>query len=159
MGSQVQSSGERTMIFWLLFFIIYVAGKTDPAQLPEVGSSVTVTRSHPDPVSSHILDTSRGLPARGVMATMYRMGGEQVWTKLQSRATNDDGRASNFLSWDDFKPGTYKMHFATGEYFKQQKVETFYPYAEVVFEIKDSDAHYHVALLLNPFGYSTYRGS
>jgi len=136
-----------------------VTGKTDPAQLPEVGSSVTVTRSHPDPVSSHILDTSRGLPARGVRATMYRMGGEQVWTKLQSRATNDDGRASNFLSWDEFKPGTYKMHFATGEYFKEQKTETFYPYAEVVFEIKDPDAHYHIALLLNPFGYSTYRGS
>lgn len=136
-----------------------VTGKTDPAQLPEVGSSVTMTRSHPDPVSSHILDTSRGLPARGVRATMYRMGGEQVWTKLQSRATNDDGRASNFLSWDEFKPGTYKMHFATGEYFKEQKTETFYPYAEVVFEIKDPDAHYHIALLLNPFGYSTYRGS
>ena len=68
-----------------LSLILQVAGKTDPAQLPEVGSSVTVTRSHPDPVSSHILDTSRGLPARGVMATMYRMGGEQVWTKLQSR--------------------------------------------------------------------------
>merc|ERR1712098_781009 len=99
---------------------------------------VTMTRSHPDPVSSHVLDTSRGLPARGVRATMYRMGGEQVWTKLQSRATNDDGRASKFLSWDEFKPGTYKMHFATGEYFKQQKVETFYPYAEVVFEIKKS---------------------
>ena len=57
----------------------------DPHQLPEVGSSVNVTRSHPDPVSSHSRDTSLGLPARGVLVTMYRMGGEQAWTKLQAR--------------------------------------------------------------------------
>ena len=47
------------------------------------------------------------------------------------RVTNDDGRASNFLSWEDFKPGTYKMHFATGPYFKEKNTETFYPFAEV----------------------------
>jgi len=130
-------------------------------QMPEVGSSVSASpkRSHPDPVSSHILDTSLGLPARGVLVTMFAMGGEQAWTKLQSRVTNDDGRASNFLSWEDFKPGTYKMHFATGQYFKGKNTETFYPFAEVVFEIKDSSSHYHVPLLLNPYGYSTYRGS
>jgi len=116
-------------------------------------------RSHPDPVSSHILDTSVGLPAKGVLVSMYRMGGEQVWTKLQSRVTNDDGRASNFLSWEEFQPGTYKMHFSTGQYFKDRATETFYPYAEVVFEIKNPEAHYHIPLLLNPYGYSTYRGS
>ena len=48
------------------------------------------------------------------------------------RVTNDDGRASNFLSWEDFRPGTYKMHFATGQYFKEKQTETFYPYAEVI---------------------------
>ena len=55
--------------------------------MPEVGSSVSVSpkRSHPDPVSSHILDTSVGLPARGVLVTMFAMGGQQAWTKLQSR--------------------------------------------------------------------------
>ena len=137
----------------------------DPHQLPEVGSTVSpvsnVTRSHPDPVSSHILDTSTGVPASGVMVTMWRMGGTDtgVWTKLQSRLTNSDGRASNFISWDDFTPGTYKMHFASGQYFKERQTETFYPYAEVVFEIKDPEVHYHIPLLLNPFGYSTYRGS
>ena len=96
---------------------------------------------------------------------------------MASRVTNSDGRASNFLGWEDFKPGTYKMHFATGAYYKEKQTETFYPYAEVnylsyettkssndqmfqvVFEIKDPEAHYHVPLLLNPFGYSTYRGS
>ena len=55
--------------------------------MPEVGSSVSASpkRSHPDPVSSHILDTSLGMPARGVKVTMYAMGGQTVWTKLQSR--------------------------------------------------------------------------
>ena len=48
------------------------------------------------------------------------------------RVTNDDGRASNFLSWEAFRPGTYKMHFATGQYFKEKQTETFYPYAEVI---------------------------
>jgi len=133
----------------------------DLHQMPEVGSSVSTSpkRSHPDPVSSHILDTALGVPARGVLVTMYAMGGQQAWTKLQSRVTNDDGRASNFLSWEDFKPGTYKMHFATGQYFQEKKTETFYPFAEVVFEIKDSKSHYHVPLILSPCGYSTYRGS
>merc|ERR1712038_180836 len=133
----------------------------DLHQMPEVGSSVSTSpkRSHPDPVSSHILDTALGVPARGVLVTMYAMGGQQAWTKLQSRVTNDDGRASNFISWEDFKPGTYKMHFATGRYFKEKNTETFYPFAEVVFEIKDSQAHYHVPLILSPCGYSTYRGS
>jgi len=116
-------------------------------------------RTHPDPVSSHILDTSVGLPAKGVMISMYKMGGEQAWTKLQSRVTNEDGRASNFLSWEQFQPGTYKMHFSTGQYFKERATETFYPFAEVVFEIKDPQQHYHIPLLLNPYGYSTYRGS
>ena len=50
---------------------------------------------------------------------------------LASRVTNSDGRASNFLGWGDFKPGTYKMHFATGQYYKEKQTETFYPYAEV----------------------------
>eukprot|EP00091_Calanus_sinicus_P003526 TRINITY_DN13699_c0_g1_i1.p1 TRINITY_DN13699_c0_g1~~TRINITY_DN13699_c0_g1_i1.p1 ORF type:complete len:121 (-),score=3.49 TRINITY_DN13699_c0_g1_i1:235-597(-) len=55
-------------------------------------------------------------------------GGEHSWTKLQSRVTNDDGRASNFLSWEEFQPGTYKMHFSTGQYFKERATESFYPF-------------------------------
>merc|ERR1712029_1056318 len=101
----------------------------DPHQLPEVGSSVTVTsptRSHPDPVSSHILDTSVGSPARGVMVTMFRMGGtDQVWTKLQARVTNDDGRASNFLSWEDFRPGTYKIILQLDNTSRRNKLRLF----------------------------------
>ena len=92
----------------------------------EIGSTVTPSvpernpvRSHPDPVSSHILDTTLGKPAANVAITMSRLGGvNQVWTKVASRLTNEDGRASAFLSWEQFNPGTYKMHFATGQYFR-----------------------------------------
>ena len=49
-----------------------------------------------------------------------------------ARVTDNDGRASNFLSWEDFTPGTYKMHFSTGQYYKEKQTETFYPYAEVI---------------------------
>jgi len=142
---------------------------TQRDQLNEVDSSVGrgrgsqlvgVTRTHPDPVSSHILDTSLGLPAANVAVSMWRMGGVgSVWSKLSQKETNQDGRASGFISWDQFTPGTYKMHFSTGQYFKKIGKESFYPYAEVVFEIKDTEKHYHIALLLNPFGYTTYKGS
>lgn len=145
--------------------------QAEPAreQMNEVGSTVTPgglagarpgSRSHPDPVSSHILDTTLGRPAVGVSITMSRLGGvNQVWTRLASRLTDGDGRATAFLPWEHFSPGTYKMHFSTGQYFRDQQTESFYPYAEVVFEIKDASKHYHIPLLLNPFGYSTYRGS
>ena len=62
---------------------------------------------------------------------LYRMGGAEVWTKLQGRVTDTDGRASGFLSWSEFLPGTYKLHFSTGQYFRAKQIETFYPYAEV----------------------------
>merc|ERR1711971_744015 len=124
--------------------------EAEPAreQMHEIGSTVT----------PGLPELPR--PAAGVAITMSRMGGvNQAWTKVASRLTNEDGRASAFLTWEQFTPGTYKMHFATGQYFRGQEIESFYPYAEVVFEIKDPSKHYHIPLLLNPFGYSTYRGS
>ena len=83
----------RLCILKLLIMTLWfqVDPSRDPGQFAEVGSSVSssgsksVSRSHPDPVSSHILDTSLGRPAAGVMVTMYRMGGEQAWTKLMAR--------------------------------------------------------------------------
>lgn len=119
-------------------------------------------RSHPDPVSTHILDTALGLPATHVPVAMFRMtgGGDlSSWMKINTKLTNEDGRASGFLSWEDFHVGTYKMHFATGSYFSCTGRQSFYPFAEVVFEIRDPSLHYHIPLLLSPYGYSTYRGS
>lgn len=80
----------RECLYEIIILNVQVESSRNPQQLPEVGSSVGSTvagpvRSHPDPVSSHILDTASGRPAAGVTVTMYRMGGETAWTKLMSR--------------------------------------------------------------------------
>jgi len=132
--------------------------------------SNAVQRSHPDPVSTHILDTALGVPAASVEVSMFRMGGggsatdsscanSTSWMKINSKLTNQDGRASAFVSWEDFHPGTYKMFFNTGDYFAKSNTTAFYPFVEVVFEIRDPTSHYHIPLLLSPYSYSTYRGS
>jgi len=123
----------------------------------------TMARSHPDPLSTHILDTGTGKPANNVQVNFYRMGGgsadNPTWMKVHEKRTNEDGRAQGFLTWESFYPGTYKLHFNTGEYYSKTNTSTFYPFAEVVFQISDPTVHYHVPLLLSPFSYSTYRGS
>jgi len=119
-----------------------------------------IMAKHPDPISSHVLDTSSGLPAAGISITFERLNNEtQNWEFVIRKEANSDGRASGFVTWEQFEPVVYKMKFDIKEYFQSKNISTFYPYAEVVFEIKDTKAHYHVPLLLSPYGYSTYRGS
>jgi len=115
---------------------------------------------HPNPISSHVLDTASGLPAPGIGITFEKFDEvKKDWIHVVRKETNEDGRASGYLSWEEFETITYRMRFETKEYFHKKGQETFYPYAEVVFEIKDSKAHYHIPLLLSPYGYTTYRGS
>jgi 5-hydroxyisourate hydrolase len=109
-------------------------------------------------ITTHVLDTTRGKPAAGVTITMYEKVGLE-WVEIAEGITNTDGRIGNLLSDDDPLPlGVYKLHFATEAYFKVLGIESFYPCVEITFEISTTE-HYHVPLLLNPFGYSTYRGS
>lgn len=109
-------------------------------------------------LTTHILDTSRGCPAAGVSVSLYQQHGEQ-WKQLTTRLTNQDGRIPDLIEAGvSLKAGVYKLYFATKEYFEKQEVASFYPFVEIVFYITDN-SHYHVPLLLNPFGYSTYRGS
>ncbi|XP_055604506.1 5-hydroxyisourate hydrolase [Uranotaenia lowii] len=115
-------------------------------------------------LSTHILDTSRGKPAPNVAISLYRAGIDRSvdsWAKLGQGATDNDGRYRGFFESNpaEFTSGVYKLRFQVGQYYQQLKVETLYPYVEIVFEIKDASQHYHIPLLLNPFGYSTYRGS
>jgi 5-hydroxyisourate hydrolase len=111
------------------------------------------------PITTHILDTAKGCPAAGV-AISIEIEQNGSWTKLSSGITNKDGRVTDLLPHDKpLEAGRYRMRFETGMYFADNNLEGFYPYVEVVFDIKSTDQHYHVPLLLSPFGFSTYRGS
>lgn len=109
-------------------------------------------------ITTHILDTSKGKPAADVTIILYG-GANDEWKELARGKTNTDGRIADLLDKDDMLHyGIYKMRFETKDYFDRDHIKTFYPYVEIIFEI-ESDQHYHIPLLLNPFGYSTYRGS
>lgn len=110
------------------------------------------------PITTHILDVSLGRPARGVALRLDRLDGGS-FRELASGQTDDDGRASTLLAPGTLEPGTYRMRFEVGPYFAASGRSTFYPYVEIVFAVEATDQHYHVPLLLSPFGYSTYRGS
>lgn len=111
------------------------------------------------PITTHILDTSLGRPAAGVRLRLCRRA-DGEWIELGTGVTDDDGRASDLLAAGAALPaGEYKLVFDTGHYYRAANTPCFYPRVEITFRIAGDDRHYHVPLLLNPFGYSTYRGS
>lgn len=111
------------------------------------------------PITTHVLDTARGRPAKGVGAVLSVDDGGGTWREIGRGTTNDDGRIADLLPPGSLGAGTYRMRFDTGAYFEALGTSGFYPWVEIVFAIDDTRAHYHVPLLLSPFGYSTYRGS
>jgi 5-hydroxyisourate hydrolase len=109
-------------------------------------------------LTTHILDTTKGKPAKDVPIILYRSE-KGLWVEVARGITNNDGRIADLLQKNALlEYGNYKMRFETKEYFDKQGVPTFYPFVEIVFTIAAQE-HYHIPLLLNPFGYSTYRGS
>lgn len=109
-------------------------------------------------ITTHILDTTLGRPARGVAIHLERLR-DGAWARVGGGHTDDDGRLKTLTPPGPVEPGTYRIHFDTAGYFAATGTRGFYPFVEVVFVIEDGAAHYHVPLLLNPWGYSTYRGS
>ena len=105
-------------------------------------------------LSTHVLDTSIGRPAAGVGVALESGDG----TPLGVGTTDADGRVSA-LGPDPLVPGDYRLRFATGDYYGASGTAGFYPEVVITFTVTDAAQHYHVPLLLNPFGYSTYRGS
>lgn len=109
-------------------------------------------------ITTHILNTATGKPAAGVALRLEQQVGAN-WQTLAQGITNADGRVADLLPKDTLvEPGEYRMVFETGSYFEAQNSATFYPLVEIRFYIRDA-AHYHIPLLLSPFGYTTYRGS
>ena len=111
-------------------------------------------------ISTHILDVSRGAPAGGVAVHLDLQNTNESWTELSHAWTDDDGRVKPFfLVEEPLSDGTYRLVFDTEAYFSGLGVKFFYPQVTIVFRVEDAAQHYHVPLLLSPYGYSTYRGS
>ena len=108
-------------------------------------------------VTTHVLDLTRGRPARGIAVVLERVDAPQ---STLARATTDaDGRVKAFAPTPSLQPGIYRLTFDVGAYFTAAGVDAFYPRVIVEFEVRDAAQHHHVPLLLSPHGYSTYRGS
>jgi 5-hydroxyisourate hydrolase len=103
-------------------------------------------------LSTHVLDAAAGAPASGLALTLHEAHGEL----LATATTDAEGRVRFDL---EVSPGTHRLVFETGPWFAGQDRETFYPEVTVAFEVAAGQDHYHVALLLSPFAYTTYRGS
>jgi 5-hydroxyisourate hydrolase len=109
-------------------------------------------------LTTHILDTTTGKPAPGITIVLYQQD-KNTWKEVTQGTANNDGRISNLLHKDTvLEPGIYKLRFEVQEYFEKRSIQTFYPFVEITFLVTTNE-HYHIPLLLSPFGYSTYRGS
>jgi 5-hydroxyisourate hydrolase len=111
-------------------------------------------------ITTHILDLSQGRPAQGVEVVLEFQTASDTWTALGKGVTDADGRLKTLLAPDHpLQAGQYRITFVTGSYFAEHNIASFYPEVSVTFFIQDTAQHYHVPLLVSPFGYSTYRGS
>ncbi len=114
-------------------------------------------------LTTHVLDTMHGRPGAGIAVTLYRIDGERRERLTQTR-TNDDGRCdAPLLAGADLTPGVYELVFEAGAYFRASGVAmpefAFLDVVPIRFGVASADQHYHVPLLISPYGYSTYRGS
>jgi 5-hydroxyisourate hydrolase len=107
-------------------------------------------------VTTHVLDTARGRPAVGVAVRLERVVGDGAQL-VAAAATDRDGRVRDL--GDELAAGAYRLVFGTGAYFAGLGDDSFYPRVSVEFSLEDPADHYHVPLLVSPYGYSTYRGS
>jgi 5-hydroxyisourate hydrolase len=114
-------------------------------------------------ITTHVLDTSSGRPASGLKLSIFSCSNptvepenDYVWQKLLETVTDENGRAKLCFN---IMVGIYKIVFYTQTYFQKNGTPNFYPKVEIIFRILDLTTHYHVPLILSPYGYSTYRGS
>ena len=109
-------------------------------------------------ITTHVLDTSIGRPGAAIAVELERIDGTS-WHLVGGGVTDNDGRLRTLTAQGPVQPGTYRIRFQTAPYFTAQGVQGFFPVVEIQFVVVDGAQHYHVPLLLSPFGFSTYRGS
>ena len=113
--------------------------------------------SNTSPITTHVLDTARGRPAAGIPVSLHMQAGKN-WQELGRGVTSQDGRITDLLKASKLKTGRYRLTFETAAYLSSFG-KSFFPQIDIVFDVAEAAQHYHVPLLLSPFGYSTYRGS
>ena len=111
-------------------------------------------------ITTHVLDTARGRPADGVRVSLEQIDSKEQWRAVGHGVTDNNGRLKTLMSASSAPvPGMYRLSFDTRGYYAQHGIQSFFPMVTVTFEVSNSAEHYHVPLLLSPFGYTTYRGS
>jgi 5-hydroxyisourate hydrolase len=108
-------------------------------------------------ITSHALDTTTGRPASGLATRLERLD-QPGQAPLATALTDADGRVRDWLP-GGVGPGGYRLVFTTGDWFRAGGRDTLYPEVVIHFTVREGEPHYHLALLLSPFGYTTYRGS
>jgi 5-hydroxyisourate hydrolase len=117
------------------------------------------TKPSRSPITTHVLDLARGKPAQGILVNLEHEE-KGTWREIGKGRTDADGRIEDLLARGSQAPsGGYRLSFGTGEYFRAQGGATFYPSVVISFQVTAPGEHYHVPLLVSPYGYSTYRGS
>ena len=110
-------------------------------------------------ISTHILDMVYGKPAGGVPVRLEKQS-DGDWKTLNSELTDQDGRCAQLLrESEEVSASVYRLIFDTASYYAQKQISSLYPAVEVTFQARDGESHFHIALLLSPNGYTTYRGS
>jgi 5-hydroxyisourate hydrolase len=110
-------------------------------------------------ISTHVLDTSIGRPAAGIRVQLERRDGDH-WQVVAAAEADGDGRVPDLLpEGASIAPGEFRLTFDTRLYFAASSIPTLYPVISIVFEVSAGQTHYHVPVLLSPFGYTTYRGT
>lgn len=111
-------------------------------------------------VSTHVLDTARGVPAGGVPLSLERQESSGEWRTLASSRTDSDGRCRQLLpAGETLSAGTYRLAFDTASYYQALGIQSLYPQVLVTFSVREGEGDFHIPLLLNPYGYTTYRGT
>ena len=123
------------------------------------GALSQLANAQSNPLSVHVLNLQDGLPSPEVAVTLEKMDGER-WTLMNTAVTNDQGRIPALFPGDaKLGKGTYRVTFKTAKWFADRKQATFFPEIPVIFAVDGSVPHYHIPLLVSPYGYSTYRGN
>lgn len=126
------------------------------------GLALTASAVELNPLSVHVLDLQTGKPTPGIRVDLERKGAPGNWEAIGSAMTDEQGRVRSLVpasAISQWAAGEYRVIFRTGEFYARTKQPTFFSEIPVVFQVQDARQHYHIPLLLSPFGYSAYRGN